>query len=69
MACGEQLVMWGSKAEGSYTGSAKAAADAAMRAGTQLTAAQLKKLGPGIQSARVKGALTAAKAYEGKGKH
>lgn len=68
-ACGEQLVMWGSEAEGSYTGSAKAAADAAMRAGTQLTAAQLKKLGPGIQSARVKGALTAAKAYEGKGKH
>lgn len=68
-SCGEQLVMWGSKAEGRYSGSAKAAADAVMRAGTKVTAAQLKKLGPGIQSARVKGALAAAQAYEGKGKH
>lgn len=68
-AMGQQLAMWGTKATKDYSGSVKAAADLVMKAGPSVTVAQLKRLGPGMQPARLPAAVKAAGAFKGKGTH
>lgn len=68
-AMGQELATWGSEGKKSYAGAAKASADLVMRAGTGVTVAQLKRLGPGMKAARLSAAVRAARAFEGKGKH
>lgn len=66
---GEQMARWASGGDTGYTGSARVAADRIIKAGPKVTVAQLKALGPELQSARLSAAVKAAKAFTGKGKH
>lgn len=66
---GEWLLLWGREGEGEYSGAQKATADAVMRAGTQVNASQLQRLGPGMRTARLKDAVAAARAFAGAGRH
>ena len=66
---GEQLARWGSEGKSGYSGSGKAAADRVIKAGSKVTASQLKALGPGINAKHLSAATKAAKAFAGKGKH
>lgn len=66
---GALLAMWATEDEKEYTGATKAAIDRVVKSGPEVTSAQLKALGNGVNGSRVSRAVTVARAFAGKGKH
>lgn len=68
-ATGDRLVAWGNDGSKEYRGEAKVVADRVIAAGTSVSVAQLKRLGPGLKAALLPHAVKAAKGFAGKGRH